>query len=225
MAQYTEKSRCSCCYLLSFLIYLKSDCLVIESSLYHLFGLCISPVLLGHWRSSRESDDHVPADSGRQVSFCWWKRHVFLGILDDANQKTCEKPQKVALALLKGERSHAHYWAIHNVRSWIQLNSFASPCEDMLTLMKVLPNTDAINNSIEVHGLIGMIGKAQTGTKTRELGAKLLNMDTSPSPSSSQTIPIMFAKDGSVEGVPRPLRAVRLGLYGPVGVKCNDFHY
>lgn len=37
--------------------------------------------------------------------------------------------------------------------------------------MKVLPNTDAINNSIEIHGLIGMIGKPQTGTKTRELGA------------------------------------------------------
>ena len=46
------------------------SCLVIESSIYHLFGLCISPVLLGHWRGSGESDDHVPADSGRQVSFC-----------------------------------------------------------------------------------------------------------------------------------------------------------
>ena len=80
--------------------------------------------------------------------------------------------------------------------------------------MKVLLKEDhAINNSMEIHGLIGMIGKAQTGTKTLEIGTKQMwNMDTSPSPSSSQTIPIMFAKDGSVEGVPRPLRAVRLGL-------------
>ena len=38
--------------------------------------------------------------------------------------------------------------------------------------MKVLLKEDhAINNSMEIHGLIGMIGKAQTGTKTLEIGA------------------------------------------------------
>ena len=174
LANCSEKKSRWNCVVLS-LPYLQSDCLVIESWI----SLVRPPVCrVGHWRPNRDSGEPVPANSGRANESFWWNRNV-LGILDDAHQETCEKPQE---SLWFTENDHIRItdwfiiWGDHG-SSW-PLLLFKSSLPVLARICwlcwgKFWPReTPAINIFVEIQAA-GWGGKAETVTKMLDIGATM----------------------------------------------------